>query len=221
MLRRRGCVRACLVCDDHPMMRSAFAGAVRLAWPEATIATAADFQAAVSAAASRPDLILCDLGMPGAEPLEGVASVMAAAPGTPLLVITAREDDDDLLLSVLDLGVAGFVPKSATAEILEAAMRLAIAGGRYLPPRMTELARERAPAKAGMARRSAATAVRLTTRQMEILGRMAVGQSNKEIARDLKLSPATVKAHAATIIALLGAANRTEAAHRAQALNLI
>ena len=214
-------MRACLVCDDHPMMRSALAGAVTLAWPEAQISTAADFQSGISGAANNPALILCDLGMPGAEPLEGVAAVMAAAPGTPVLVITANEEDDDLLLSVLDLGVAGFVPKSSTAEILEAALRLAIAGGRYLPPRMTDLVRERAPTKGTKAQRSAATDVRLTDRQLEILRRMAVGQSNKEIARDLKLSPATIKAHAATIIGLLGAVNRTEAAHRAKALNLI
>ena len=213
-------MRSCLVCDDHPMMRSALAGAVSLAWPDAKVVTAADFPAAVSSAATRLDLILCDLGMPGAEPLEGVAAVMGAAPATPLLVITGREDDA-LLLALFDLGVAGFLPKSASADVLEAAMRLVVAGGRYLPPRMIELARERRPVAQGTVRRPISTEARLTDRQLEILRRMAAGQSNKEIARDLELSPATVKAHAAMIIGLLGTSNRTEAAHKARTLNLI
>ena len=115
-------MKSCLVCDDHAMMRMALSGAVSMAWPDAIVSTAEDFDAAQAAARAGPDLILCDLSMPGATPLEGIKGVRAAAPETPLLVVTGNEDDA-LLLALFDLGIAGFVPKSASAEVIEAALR--------------------------------------------------------------------------------------------------
>jgi two-component system, NarL family, nitrate/nitrite response regulator NarL len=211
-------MRLCLVCDDHAMMRTALAGTVELGWPGSEVLTAADFPQAWTAAQRGPDLILCDLSMPGAESLDGVARVAAAAPDAKLLVVTGREDDA-LLMALFDLGVAGFVPKSASGEILEAAIRLVLAGGRYLPPRIYDLARgngQPVPAQA-----NGSEVGRLTERQIDVLRRMAQGSSNKEIALALNLSPATVKTHAAAIIAALGVANRTEAAIRARELRLI
>lgn len=211
-------MRTCLVCDDHAMMRTALAGAIELGWPDARVAQACDFPSGWSAAADRPDLILCDLSMPGAEPLEGVRRMIEAAPDALLIVVTGREDDR-LLLALFELNVAGFVPKSASSEILEAAIRLVLAGGRYLPPRIFELAR--ANGQPVPARDAGSEVGRLTDRQIDVLRRMAQGSSNKEIAQALNLSPATVKTHAAAIIATLGVANRTEAAIRARELRLI
>lgn len=196
-------------------MRTALSGAVSAAWPEADVAAAADFPQAWAAAARRPELILCDLSMPGAEPLDGVEALRAAAPGSPILVVTGNEDDA-LLLALFDLGIAGFVPKSSSSEIIEAAIRLVLAGGRYLPPRLIALANRR-----GVAPALQSGAARLTGRQLQVLELIAEGVSNKEIARALRLSPATVKAHAAAILAALGTANRTEAAHKARALGLL
>jgi DNA-binding NarL/FixJ family response regulator len=212
-------MRLCLVCDDHAMMRAALAGSVELAWPEAEVRQAADFSQAWREAERGPDLILCDLSMPGAEPIEGVTRVARAAPGARLIVVTGREDDR-LLMALLELGVAGFVPKSASGEILEAAVRLVMAGGRYLPPRVYELARVNGGGPAA-ARHMTGDIARLTDRQIDVLRRMAQGGSNKEIAVALNLSPATVKTHAAAIIAALGAGNRTEAAIKARELGLI
>jgi DNA-binding NarL/FixJ family response regulator len=211
-------MRSCLVCDDHAMMRTALTGAIELGWPEAMVTQAADFPSAWAAAAKRPELILCDLSMPGAEPLEGIRRVRDAAPDALLIVVTGREDDR-LLMDLFEMDVAGFVPKSASGEILEAAIRLVLAGGRYLPPRIYELAR--ANGHATPARDAGADMGRLTDRQIDVLRRMAQGSSNKEIALALNLSPATVKSHAAAIIAVLGAGNRTEAAIRARELGLI
>lgn len=211
-------MQSCLVCDDHAMMRTALAGAIELGWPEAHVSLATDFPSAWAKAGEAPDLILCDLSMPGAEPLEGIRGVLAAAPNSLLIVVTGREDDR-LLLALFELNVAGFVPKSASGEILEAAIRLVLAGGRYLPPRIYELAR--ANGQPVTVRDAGMDVGRLTDRQIDVLRRMAQGSSNKEIAQALNLSPATVKTHAAAIIAVLGAGNRTEASIRARELGLI
>ncbi len=200
------------------MMRDALAGTVAMLWPEASIALAADFPAAWASAAARPDLILCDLGMPGATPLAGLAGVRAAAPETPLVVVTAS-DDDTVMLETFGAGVSGYLPKSSTGAVIEAAIRLVLAGGRYIPPRMIALAAgadeaaEMPAAHAGVAR--------LTDRQLDVLHELARGQANKEIARALGLSPATVKTHVAAVIAALGATNRTEATFNARAWGLL
>ena len=215
-------MNSCLICDDHTMMREALAGSVQLRWPSAVISFASDFPTAWRAAAAQPDLCLCDLTMPGAPPIEGVGGVRAAAPKTPVLVVTGNEDDA-LLLALFDLGIAGFVPKTSSSGIIEAAIHLVLAGGRYLPPRVIDLAAQRGDAT--LVQKNSAIEFahlgRLTERQLEILKRMALGESNKDIARTLGLSPATVKAHVAAVIAALGTANRTEAAVKARTLGLL
>jgi DNA-binding NarL/FixJ family response regulator len=211
-------MKSCLICDDHAMMREALAGAVAIGWPQAVVTQAADFPQAWRAATDGPDLIISDLIMPGAGPVEGVRGLKAAAPGAPILVVTGNEEDE-VLLALFELGIAGFAPKTSKSAIIEAAIRLVLAGGRYLPPRMVELAVARAgggPPPAGLA-----VSPRLTERQTDVLARIALGRSNKEIARELDLSPATVKAHIAAGLAVLGAANRTEAVVRARELGLI
>lgn len=210
----------CLICDDHSLVREAIAATIRRKWPEVEILQAPDFPTAWALAERAPDLCLVDLSMPGADGRTGVAGILAAAPAARLLVVTGL-DDDQLMLDLLDSGVAGFAPKSLETGILAAAIDLVLAGGRYLPARLTALAaaeprtERRAPAPTAFARDP------LTPRQRDVLRLMAEGQSNKEIARALDLSPATIKTHVAQIIAAVGAVNRTEAAARARVLGLI
>jgi two-component system, NarL family, nitrate/nitrite response regulator NarL len=208
-------MQSCLVCDDHAMMRGALAGAISMTWPEATVSTAADFSAGWAAAAESHDLILCDLSMPGATPLDGISGMREAAPDTPLVVVTANEDDS-LLLSLFDLGIAGFIPKSASAEIIEMALRLVLAGGLYLPPRIIALANARLNGPRTLDGQKNLGMAHLTDRQLEVLTQLAAGESNKEIARRLGLSPATVKTHVASILSALNATNRTEAVYFAR-----
>lgn len=203
------------------MMLQALQGSVQLSWPDAEVAVASDFPAAWSSAATRPDLILCDLGMPGAAPAEGIRRLREAAPESSILVVTGVEDDQ-ILLDMFALGVAGFIPKVSSPTILELAMRLILAGGHYLPERMIQLT-AKLPETSGAPPRFAAGAnfSKLTVRQIEVLRMIATGKSNKEIARALCLSPATVKVHVAAVIAALGSANRTEAAFAARNLGVI
>ncbi len=214
-------MQSCLICEDHVMMREALVGSVQLAFPGAAIAEAGDFPSAWAAAAMLPQLILSDLGMPGAVPLDGIGALMQAAPGVPVLVVTANEEDA-LLLQLFDLGIAGLIPKSSPGRIIEAAIRLILAGGRYLPDRVIELASGRSGASPAADMRSAnSDAARLTARQVDVLEAMAQGQTNKEIARAFGISPATVKAHAMAAFMTLGASTRAEAVARAQRLGLL
>ncbi len=206
-------MRSCLICDDHALMREALVNMVALRWPAVTVFEAGDFPSAWALAARQPDLFLVDLEMPGADPRAGVEGIRRAAPGSPLLVITGSQDDG-LLVDLIKLGVAGFAMKQSTKPVLLAAIDLVLAGERYLPARFAELQRETAQA-AGRG------SDLLTPRQLEIVRLLAQGRSNKDIARALAVSPATIKTHVAQILAVTGAVNRTEASSRAQALGLL
>jgi two-component system, NarL family, nitrate/nitrite response regulator NarL len=215
-------MKSFLICDDHTLVREALAGTVKMGWPEATVETAGDFPEAWAKAAAGHDLILCDLIMPGSGPLAGIDGVIRAAPDSPLLVVTGTEDDT-LLLDLLDRGVAGFAPKTASGAIIEAAIRLILAGGRYLPPRLTDIVAARLESGEVPTKRDdvARIAERLSGRQMDVLRLIAKGQSNKEIARALDLAPSTVKTHLSHVLNCLGAANRTDASIKARMLDLV
>lgn len=214
-------MKTCLICDDHALVREALVGAVRFGWPDAAITQASDFPSAWDAATNAPDIILADLVMPGAAPLAGIDGLIAAAPHANILVITGTEDDT-LMLDLLDRGVAGFAAKSMSGDIIEAAIRLIEAGGRFLPPRLADIAAHRM-AHGAPVKRDAVEVIRerLSDRQMDVLQHVARGKSNKEIARELGLAPSTVKTHIGHILICLGAQNRTDATLKARLLNLV
>jgi DNA-binding NarL/FixJ family response regulator len=131
-------------------------------------------------------------------------------------------------MMTMELGLHGFLPKSSTPEVVEAALRLVLAGGTYLPSGIGRLAMRNNGMVAAIADTPAPVAPvgtpfygHLTDRQHDVLQHVALGRSNKEIARDMAISPSTVKGHVAQIIAVLGAANRTEASAKARELGLI
>jgi DNA-binding NarL/FixJ family response regulator len=214
-------MKTCLICDDHALVREALAGTITLGWPNSNIDFACDFTEAIEKAKSCPELIICDLIMPGAAPLAGIDAIMRTAPDSLILVVTGTEDDA-LLIDLLDKGVAGFTPKTASTSLIEAAIRLILAGGRYLPPRLADIAAARIedgtvnPVRDDVAQ----IAERLSTRQMDVLRLVATGKSNKEIARALSLAPSTVKTHLGYVMAALNANNRTDASIKARLLNL-
>lgn len=208
-------MKSCLICDDHALIREALSATIKGRWPVAHVAEAPDFDKAKILAKAQPDICLVDLVMPGDSPVEGVRSILDAAPQSYVVVVTGSANDR-LMLDLLDIGVHGFLEKTSTSEVILAALDLVLAGGRYLPPAVAELALERNPADNGGPRLP-----NFTDRQIEVLSLIADGQSNKEIARVLDLSPSTVKTHVANIIAAIGASNRTEAAFQAKVMGLI
>lgn len=200
-------------------MRDAISGVIDFCWPEASIETACDFPEAWAAIASQPDLCISDLGMPGASPREGIERLRRISESTAILVVTGNEDDQ-LLLELYALGIAGFVPKTSRTAVIEAAIRVVLAGETYMPSRVLQLALG-AGLSVDKPLQTIAFPNRLTDRQIEVLQLIAKGESSKEIARRLDLSPSTIKAHTAAVMTALGASNRTDAVTKALRLGII
>lgn len=206
-----------LLADDHEMVRFAMRYAL------AGLADAIEWQEAGDAAevrrivASDPtlDLALLDMNMPGADGIEWIRELRRAHPTLPLLVMSAAEEPRTVR-ALIDLGVAGFIPKSDPSAVILQAVRLVLAGGTYAPLRL--LASD-GPAAAVTSPRSDAvpTVAGLTGRQQEVLALLARGLPNKLIARELNLSESTVKVHLLAIYRVLSVRNRTEAVVAAQA----
>jgi len=225
----------CLVADDHALVRDALASAVADIFACAEVRTAPDFTEAwrLAALTPQPTVITADLSMPGAAPLEGISRLVAIAPMAKIIAITGLEDDA-LMLQILATGVSGFVPKTASAALITGALQLVRAGGTYLPARLLHMSQPAAgegcrasgvshgalgsadPPDRPLPKAELHDSRQLGVRQREVLSLMAAGLSNKDIARKLQLSPATVKGYVAQVIAHFSAQNRTQAVTRAR-----
>jgi DNA-binding NarL/FixJ family response regulator len=198
-----------LVIDDHPLMHDALRLVLSTVSPDAEIVGAQDLQTALDMAQrmARIDLVLLDLGLPGCEGVEALVRFRAACPQFPVVVISGSSDRASVL-SALDLGAMGFIPKTAPREALLAALQRIAAGGIYVPP---ETIGEGAPRKAE---------VELTVRQRDVLQLLLKGLPNKLIARQLEISDNTVKLHVRAVFAALGVHSRTQAVIASSRLGL-
>jgi len=206
-----------LLADDHEMVRIAMRYALggiadSIDWLEASDATEAE---AILAREPALDLALLDINMPGSSGVEWIHAMRCAYPALPLLVMSATEDAQTVR-ALIDLGVAGFIPKSDQSAVILQAVRLVLAGGTYAPLRLlTQAAGSTAATSRGAA--VTPTVTGLTGRQREVLAQLARGLPNKLIARELGLSESTVKVHLLAIYRVLSVRNRTEAVVAAQA----
>lgn len=201
-----------LICDDHPIVASALGMTLETAF-DAQVHIALNCSQALERIRQldRLDLLMLDLHIPGEDARGNLAAARAACPDTPIMVFYGSDDAHNLRLA-LEMDVAGFLPKSSSPEVVEAALRLVLAGGRYLPDavRLLALGEPAPPVPVAPNGAGDGHAV-LTTRQRHVLQLLAQGSPNKQIARELGISPATVKAHVAQVLSALGAGNRTEA----------
>ena len=199
-----------LVTDDHPLFRAALRAAAAAAVPEASIGEAANLGAALGRLEANPetDLVLLDLHMPDSRGLAGLAAVRAQFPGVAVLVVSGH-DDGAVVRRVLDHGAAGFIPKSASPEQIAEAIRSVLACGAWVPPRLSAAlaAAPSDPDDSALARRLRS----LTGQQFRVLGLLAEGRLNKQIADALSIQERTVKAHVSAIFEKLGVRNRTQA----------
>lgn len=204
-----------LLADDHPLFREGIKPLLRKLDAQVDVIEAKDYPSAFAAAgaAGDLDLALIDLYMPGADG-GGVARFRAAFPDVPVIVLSASEQPDDIQ-HLLAVGALGYITKSSPSEVILGALRLVLAGGVYLPPSL--LGNRGAPDGAPDILRQKAS---LTLRQLEVLGELVRGKSNRQIAESLHVTEGTVKIHLATIFRLLGVANRTEAVLVAQRMGL-
>jgi DNA-binding NarL/FixJ family response regulator len=210
---------AILIADDHPLFREALKLAITQAFAGARTfeADTVDSLLATLHAHSEIDLLLLDLGMPGAHGFSGLVQVRAHYPSVPVVVISGREDQD-IAQRTLTHGASAFIAKSAAVPTIIDALQTILQGGVWSSPELVPGARGGSvpPDEAAAARRLAS----LTPQQFRVLSMLCSGQSNKRIALQLQVSEATVKAHMTAILEKMGAENRTQAVLVAQRLAL-
>jgi len=201
-----------LVADDHSLFRAG----VRLLLEDAfgiEVTEVGSFDAALESITAKPfDLASFDLDMPGMAGVITLRIAREACPGLKIVVMSAHEGRDDIL-GALGSGANGYIPKSHDMAQIEAAFRVIVGGGVYVPSLVTALDRPAAAPQpaAGAASSASSSSATLSPRQREVLAQLGQGRSTKEIARSLDLAEATVKVHLAAVYRFLGARNRAEA----------
>lgn len=200
-----------LLIDDHTLFRSGVKTLLSRQSEFEVVGEAADGAEGVKRAlALQPDVVLLDLNMPGLSGIEALGLILQDQPALAVVMLTVSEDAEDLT-AALQKGARGYLLKNIDAEFLKRAILRAAAGESVMSEAMTTKlmqqfrAGDKRPAEAG-------ESGRLTPREREILGHLACGESNKEIARDLDLAESTVKIHVQNILKKLNLSSRVQAA---------
>jgi len=205
-----------LLVDDHALITEALSALLLDLDPNVDVRTARDAESALRLVAenSDADLMLLDLGLPGATGTSLLEAVVSQAPDLKILVLSGVQDQRSVM-RVLQLGAAGFVPKSMATETLVAAIKFVLSGGVYIPGDLLEEAQRLGPLFGPPPRvhdvAPGTNRIALTERQEQVLQLLARGAPIKVICRELNLSEGTVKTHVTAIYRAFGASNRTEA----------
>ena len=197
-----------LAVDDHPLFLDGLTGLLATVADVDVVGGCADGGTAVRRAVElRPDVVLMDLNLPDITGLEATRRIADAAPEVAVLVLT-MVDDDDSVLAALQMGARGYVLKGAGQEEVLAAVRTVAAGGAVFGPGIAErvLAGDRGRGRD------------LTAREAEVLGHIARGLTNAQIARALGVSVKTVQNHVSRVLTKMQVSDRTQAALRMRGL---
>jgi len=196
-----------LIADDHPLFRGALREAVAGMVDRAEIAEAGTFDemSKLLDQGGEVDLILLDLAMPGVRGFSGLMFLRAQYPSVPVLVVSAN-DDPSVIRRCMDFGASGFMPKTLGIEEMREAIKRVLGGGVWTPPDVDLSGGADAESAALMARLAS-----LTPQQVRVLMMLSEGMLNKQIAYELSVSEATVKAHVSAILQKLGVDSRTQA----------
>lgn len=197
-----------LIVDDHAVVRRGLEEVLATADGIEVVGSAADGAEAVSKSEEmRPDIVLMDLSMPELDGIEATRRVLAADSdrevGTRVIVLTSFTEQRRVL-DALQAGASGYILKDASPDEVIAAIRAAHAGGAPLDPTAARVLLD--------AQRSQQPVRNLSRRESEVLGLVATGLANKQIARRLGISERTVKAHLTAVFQQLGVTDRTQAA---------
>ena len=195
-----------IIADDHPLFRQALLSTLRpkflkAKWYEAQTITELDEHLR---AHKDCDLVLLDLNIPGGHGFNNLINIRQHYPHIPVVMISAHEDNDTIAKAV-ELGASGFIPKSTSVDAIYIAIVEILAGKVWLPTHY------QAPTNEHPASDIAERVASLTQQQHRILMMFAEGMLNKQIAYDLNVSEATIKAHATAIFRKLNVRNRTQA----------
>ena len=201
-----GTIRVMLV-DDHAVVRRGLRGFLELLKDMDVVGEAENGREAVAAAERlAPDVVLMDLLMPEMGGLEAIAAIKQAHPEIEVVAVTSFIEEEKVT-SALEAGASGYLLKDAEAEEVAQAIRAAYHGEVHLDPAVSRLLAQR------MRQRKTEEPIEpLTGREKEVLGQLAKGASNKEIAYELGITERTARTHVSNILGKLGLASRTQAA---------
>ncbi len=202
-----------LLIDDHTLFRSGIKALLQRQPGFEVVGEAGDALEGVKRAKTlQPDVVLLDIHMPGITGREAVSLVADEAPDARILMLTVSEDVEDLL-QALRAGAHGYLLKNIETDFLVNAIRSAVDGDSVMSPQMTsKLMKSVSTAPQASTTPATADKERLSPREREILGFLARGASNKEIARSLDLAESTVKIHVQNILKKLNLLSRVQAA---------
>jgi DNA-binding NarL/FixJ family response regulator len=207
-----------LIADDHPLFRGALRQAVTLGLgPDVRlveVASIAELETRLSEKADW-DLVLLDLNMPGAYGFSGLVLLRGQYPQIPVVMVSAQEEAS-IMVKSREFGASGFIPKSSTLEVIQDAVRKVLDGEVWWPPQAFEKVDVSAEAKA-----ASEGLASLTPQQFRVLTMVCEGLLNKQIAYELNVSEATIKAHVTAIFRKLGVRTRTQAALLLQQLESV
>ena len=198
-----------VIADDHPLFRAALATTVSKVWPDAQLAEAPSLASAREALDTPADLVLLDLHMEDSTGLTALMDLRADFPALPIVVVSASEEPR-AMRAARQLGAAGFVPKSSDLDAMREAFAAVREGDESFPPSIEEGEDDPMLDKLSS----------LTPAQRRILGQIRAGLLNKQIAYELGISEATVKAHITSIFRKLDVVSRTQAVIEAARLDV-
>lgn len=209
-----------LIADDHALFRDGLSMRLEQIDPKSVIFQAANFTQALKIVndEKKLDLVILDLDMPDMHWEAGVEEIKKKSDGARFVVISASEDAR-CIRKTFDAGVSGYIPKRSDPKILNSALQLILDGGTYFP---TSILENNNPSAGNVSENnSKGKGKTLTNRQSEVLGFVAKGMSNKQIAYEMGVSEATVKLHINALLRSLGVTNRTQAVVTAQQQGII
>ncbi len=200
-----------LIVEDHPMFREAVQSAVQLALPGSIIREASTIKELLDNVPEKEcfDVILLDLMLPGVSGFDGFLLVRSRFPHSPVLIFSGL-NEAKIAAEAIRIGAAGFVPKSASKQILSEAVKEIYAGNIYVPKEMSREVRALL-SEAKQANDIAARVADLTPSQIRVLQLLRQGLLNKQIAHELGVGETTVKAHVSEILRKLRVSSRTQA----------
>lgn len=196
-----------VIADDHPLFRGALRQAVSGVLQAVSVVEAGGLEELTAALTKDADvdLVLLDLTMPGVQGYSGLIYLRAQHPDIPVVIVSATEDPV-VIRRAIGFGASGFIPKSLDTAEIGAAVQAVLAGDSWTPPDV-DLSADDDDEAAEIARRMAT----LTPQQVRVLMMLSEGLLNKQIAYELGVSEATVKAHVSAILQKLGVESRTQA----------
>jgi DNA-binding NarL/FixJ family response regulator len=201
-----------LIADDQALVRGGFRMILEAQEDIEVCAEAGDGREAVeAAAATRPDVVLMDIRMPGLDGVEATRRILAGAGPHPRILVVTTFDLDEYVYEAMRAGASGFLLKDTDPPELVRAVRLVHAGDALLAPSITRRLVERYTSRPAPGGRAPDRFAELTDRELDVLRQLARGLSNAEIAEVLFLSPATIKTHVARILMKLGLRDRVQA----------